>query len=82
MSRPKANKKPRDYHVTWAIDLAADSARAAAREALATMRDPHSLATFFTVEGGPEGRCSVDLRLGEGGAVVVNPKGRVRKYRP
>jgi len=38
------------YRVSWVIDIEADSAEEAAREALAIQRDPQSLATVFTVE--------------------------------
>jgi len=37
------------YRVTWEIELDADTPEDAAREALAIMRDPDSIATVFTV---------------------------------
>lgn len=45
------------YHVTWDIDLHADSPEAAAREALRIQRNPESIATVFTVipeDGDPQ----------------------------
>jgi hypothetical protein len=38
------------FRVSWVIDIEADSAEAAAREALRIQRDPASIATVFTVE--------------------------------
>ena len=38
-----------EYHVTWEIDLTADSPREAAEQALAIQRDPNSTATVFDV---------------------------------
>jgi hypothetical protein len=38
-----------EYHVTWEIDLYADSPCEAAKEARAIHRDPDSLATVFDV---------------------------------
>lgn len=40
-----------EYHVTWTIELDADSAEDAAKNALAIHRDSSSLATVFTVNG-------------------------------
>ncbi len=37
------------YHITWEIDIDADSPREAAEEAQRIQRDPTSLATVFTV---------------------------------
>jgi hypothetical protein len=42
-------KRCKEYRVFWSIELAADSPREAAKEALRIQRDPDSLATFFTV---------------------------------
>jgi hypothetical protein len=39
------------YKVAWEIDIEADSPEDAAREALAIMRNPHSIATVFEVWG-------------------------------
>lgn len=51
------------YRVTWEIDLEAGDAREAAELALATQRDPDSIATFFTVAafGDPGKVVGVDL---------------------
>ena len=51
------------YLVRWEIDLEADSAVDAARQALAVQRDPTSTATFFTVHPvhGTEGDVELDL---------------------
>jgi len=50
-----------DYLVTWTIDIKADTAEAAAREALAIQRDPNSTATVFdTIDDAGETR-RVDL---------------------
>jgi len=38
-----------EYRVTWEIDVTAEDAEDAARQALKIQRDPHSLATTFTV---------------------------------
>ena len=38
-----------DYHVSWDIDLVADSPMDAARQALRIQRDPDSIATVFDV---------------------------------
>ena len=43
------------FRVSWAIDIDADSAEAAAREALRIQRDPDSIATVFTVVATKEG---------------------------
>ena len=40
---------PKDFHVTWEVDLTANSPRAAAEKALAMQRDPFSTATVFDV---------------------------------
>jgi hypothetical protein len=50
------------FNVQWTIDLYADSAEDAARQALAIQRDPTSISTVFDVLGaeGPE-RQSIDL---------------------
>ena len=41
--------KQREYHVVWEIDIFAESAEAAAAEALRIQRDPESTATVFDV---------------------------------
>lgn len=38
------------YRVTWTIDVDAENATAAAREALEIQRDPNSIATVFEVK--------------------------------
>ncbi|MHB1826798.1 MAG: hypothetical protein ACYCV6_03770 [Steroidobacteraceae bacterium] len=43
------------FRVSWVIDIEADSAEAAAREALRIQRDPQSIATVFTVVATKEG---------------------------
>jgi hypothetical protein len=51
-----------EYHVTWEIDLDADSPREAAERALAIHRNPESIATFFEVtdEAGTTERIDVE----------------------
>ena len=50
------------YRVSWEIDIEADSAEAAAREALAIQRKPDSIATVFEVKAeGESESVSVDL---------------------
>lgn len=49
-----------EYRVTWAVDITADNAEDAARQALAIHRDPQSIATVFTVAG-DTGVVEVDL---------------------
>lgn len=44
------------YYVEWSLELYADSPDDAARQALATMRDPDSTATGFYVKPGTRGR--------------------------
>ena len=39
------------YHVTWNIDIDADTPEAAAREARRIQADPESTATVFSVSG-------------------------------
>ena len=43
------------FRVSWVIDIEADSAEAAAREALRIQRDPQSIATVFKVVATKEG---------------------------
>lgn len=38
-----------EYHVSWTIDLEADTPEQAARQALEIQRDPSSIATVFEV---------------------------------
>lgn len=45
----------REYHITWSIDLTAESAVQACEQALAAMRDPASLATVFDVVPNEDG---------------------------
>lgn len=40
-----------EYHVTWACEIDAESPVDAARQALAILRDPESIANVFTVDG-------------------------------
>jgi hypothetical protein len=47
-----------EYTLTWNIQLDADNPAEAAEQALAMMRDPHSTATIFRVDG-PDGRTGV-----------------------
>ncbi len=50
------------FRVSWVIDIEADSAEAAAREALAIQRKPDSIATVFEVKAEGESQpVSVDL---------------------
>lgn len=56
------------YHVTWEIDIDADSPREAAEKALAIQRDPYSTATVFTIagiNGEPNIDIDVEAPLGE-----------------
>lgn len=55
-----------EYQVMWAIDLYATSPKEAAEEALKCMRDPESIATFFTVIEAQTGK-AVDIDLMDGG---------------
>lgn len=59
----------RNYKVTWAIDIYADSHAEAAEKALAIQRDKHSLATFFTVRNTDTGETvEIDIEpIYEGG---------------
>lgn len=41
--------KNKEYHITWSIDIDADSPREAAELALKIQRDTESLATWFSV---------------------------------
>lgn len=52
----------REYTVTWAIEVYADTPEEAAREALRIQRDPESMATVFTVQAFPDGG-SVNIDL-------------------
>ncbi|MCA1785973.1 MAG: hypothetical protein LC657_08335 [Desulfobacteraceae bacterium] len=55
---------PNEFKVRWEIDLAADTPEEAAQKALEIMRDPESIATFFTVENSSTGKeIEVDLDL-------------------
>jgi hypothetical protein len=49
------------YHVTWEIDLDAETPLEAARDALAIQRDSGSLATVFTVFGEDGSQSRVDI---------------------
>lgn len=49
-----------EYRITWTIDVTADTAEDAAREALRIQRDPQSIATVFDVEG-DDGAVTIDL---------------------
>ena len=49
------------YEVTWVIDVEADSAEDAARQALAIQRDTNSTATYFTVEDNLNVTTHIDL---------------------
>lgn len=51
-----------DYHVTWEIDITADSPEEAAEECRAIQRDPHSTATVFTVTD-KDAKTTVDVEL-------------------
>lgn len=50
----------REYLVTWAIDIYAESPEEAAREALRIQRDPDNIATVFEIRLGDEST-TVDL---------------------
>ena len=45
-------KEQKEYLVTWKIEIYADSAEEAAREALEIQRDQESIANVFTVSDG------------------------------
>lgn len=49
------------YHVTWEIDVEAETPKKAAQEALRIQRDPDSLATVFDVECRRSKTVRVDL---------------------
>jgi hypothetical protein len=50
-----------DYKVAWVIEIDADNPQGAARQALAIMRDPASIATVLTVTDDQGNRVDVDL---------------------
>ncbi len=52
------------FLVTWTIEIDADSAEAAAKEALEIHRDPESIATVFTVAGPDGAAVTIDLTMG------------------
>jgi len=52
-----------EYHVTWTIELDAESPEDAAREALRIHRDPDSWATHFEVRDAQGHACEVDLGI-------------------
>jgi hypothetical protein len=53
---------PNEFRVKWEIDLAADTPEEAAQKAQEIMRDPSSIATFFTVVNSSTGKeVEVDL---------------------
>ena len=54
-------KRPKDYRVEWHIELVATSARDAASQAMAIMRDEASLATCFDVYDEDGNAVAVDL---------------------
>lgn len=55
---------PNEFRVKWEIDLAADTPEEAAQKAQEIMRDPSSIATFFTVVNSSTGKeVEVDLDL-------------------
>lgn len=58
---------PNEFKVRWEIDLAADTPEEAAQKALEIMRDPASIATFFTVVSSSTGKeTEVDLDYDSG----------------
>lgn len=67
--KPKAIK---DYLVTWAVDIAADSPEEAARKALEIQRDPDSIANVFDVNanGFP---IRVDFAAGDPPSITTPP---------
>jgi hypothetical protein len=64
---PEAQERdPREYLVSWEIELLGASPEDAARGAQDAQRDPRSRATVFTVRDGQTGECwRVDLLAGE-----------------
>jgi len=54
-----------EYKVTWVIELSASSPLEAARKALATQRDPQSLAVVFEVQAVPSTKPPVEIDLAE-----------------
>jgi hypothetical protein len=65
---------PKEYHVSWEIDLYAESPREAAERALAIQRNPDSMATVFVVadeEGNIE---HIDLKDGTDDQESRDPK--------
>jgi hypothetical protein len=55
---------PNEFRVKWEIDLTADTPEEAAQKAQEIMRDPSSIATFFTVVNSSTGKeIEVDLDL-------------------
>src|SRR5258705_9614343 len=70
-------KKTGSFHVTWEIELDAESPLAAAEEALAIMQDARSLAVCFTVVGSGQ-RYFVDLKVDDGCTSVLNLRTKKR----
>lgn len=63
-----------EFKVTWEIELEAETALEAARQALAIQRDPASTATVFTVVD-PEGRVEqIDLEDLDGEPLAGEPE--------
>ena len=50
-----------EYRVVWEIEVDAETPEGAAREALAAVQDPDTLARHFTVYGPDQQSVSVDL---------------------
>lgn len=63
-----------DFQVEWAIDQEADSAKEAAEFALATQRDPASIATVFIVTDRATGLQTM-VDLDEQSARILEPDG-------
>lgn len=56
----------KSYVVTWTIDIEADSAEDAAKQALEIQRDPESIATWFEVKDTKTGVVEfIDLPYGD-----------------
>jgi len=49
-------EEPMEYHITWEIDVEADSPREAAEAALRIQRNPQSWATVFYVKSDDDER--------------------------
>lgn len=62
--------------VTWVVDVEAETAVGAAKEALAMQRDPDSIATVFDVSDDDGSKVRVDLTEGTTEVIQTECKGK------